>query len=146
MSDSRLPFSATVNASDLRTDDGSASHANVRPPIRHCTVTGVRFMTMRRAIVVGLACLLSGCGSTSSTSPSSLATPTFPEPPRLVSPASGAVLSAFPRTTTLTWTTVTGATGYGLDIEYCLPTACFDGTTVPYPPVTLTTTTYTFDF
>lgn len=38
--------------------------------------------------------------------------------PQLVSPAEGAQLTGYPRTTTLTWQPVAGATGYLVEVEY----------------------------
>lgn len=99
---------------------------------------------MRSAAILGLTCLLSSCGGTP-TSPAPVM-PTFPDTPRQLSPATGTVFNIFPRTTTLTWSAVNGATGYGLDIEFCQPPACVDGTTRPYSPLTLNATTYTFNF
>jgi len=72
--------------------------------------------------------------------------PGAPPPPIQVSPSNGAVFNIFPRTTTLTWTSVTGAARYGLEYEYCQPPACVEGSTAAYPPQTLSTTTFTFNF
>lgn len=72
--------------------------------------------------------------------------PSPPATPTQLTPPNGSVLSVFPRTTTLTWTSVPGATSYQVDIEYCQGQACVDGTTSPYPAVTVTTPTYTFIF
>jgi hypothetical protein len=74
--------------------------------------------------------------------------PALAAAPTPLSPADGSVFSIFPRTTTLTWSAVAGATSYVLEIEFCQPpdiSTC-PSTGSPYTPVTLTGTSYTFDF
>jgi hypothetical protein len=66
--------------------------------------------------------------------PTPLATPT------LLSPADGSVFSNFPRTTTLRWAAVAGAN------RYVVERAFLSGGWAPYPAVTVSTTTFTFDF
>lgn len=70
--------------------------------------------------------------------------------PSLISPACGSVFSNFPRTTTLTWGAVAGATSYTVEIDcyHCCQRNkwCTDvGRTYIVVP-DLTSTTYTFNF
>jgi hypothetical protein len=68
--------------------------------------------------------------------------------PTPLSPADGSVFSIFPRTTTLTWSAVAGATSYVVEIEFCQPpdiSTC-PSTASPYTPVPVTGTSHTFDF
>ena len=67
-------------------------------------------------------------GSSPTTSPNSGSggnsagkrTPKLPAP-RLLSPPNGAVFNSYPRTTTLTWQAVPGATSYNVERVYLLP-------------------------
>lgn len=60
--------------------------------------------------------------------------------PTQISPANEAVFNHYPRSTTLTWSAVSGAANYTIERQYCSP--CVD-----YAPVTgLTSTSYTFNF
>ena len=65
--------------------------------------------------------------------------------PKQLSPADGQVFSHYPRTTTLEWSAVPDATSYMVEIEFCSPAGC-DDWSVEYDPVTVTTTSYTFNF
>ena len=65
--------------------------------------------------------------------------------PTLIAPTDGSVFDHYPRTTTLEWSTVSGAASYIIEIEYCSPAGC-DDWAVGYSPVTRTTTSYTFNF
>jgi hypothetical protein len=49
--------------------------------------------------------------------------------PELLAPSDRSVFDIFPRTTTFEWTTVAGAVGYGLEIDYCQNSNpwCLDG-------------------
>ena len=69
----------------------------------------------------------------------------------LLSPANLSVFSIFPRTTTLTWSPVSGATGYQVERAYCevwtmpdYPSTCSVWTT--YPVSTVDGTSMVFDF
>jgi hypothetical protein len=60
--------------------------------------------------------------------------------PKLLSPHDGAEFNHYPRSVTLAWEGVPGASGYKLEIQFQ------GGHWAPYPIKDLTTTTYTFDF
>lgn len=70
--------------------------------------------------------------------------PTQIATPKQKSPMNGAVFSNYPRTTTLTWSPVSGAVNYGVEVQYGAP----DYTSwSPFSSKTdLRTTSYTFDF
>ncbi len=72
--------------------------------------------------------------------------PAIPPAPAQVSPTNGTVFNNFPRTTTLTWNPVYGATSYIVQIYYynAGDTTCTGGTA--YTPVQVSTTSYTFNF
>jgi hypothetical protein len=61
--------------------------------------------------------------------------------PTLVSPVNTTHFEHFPRTTTLAWEKVPGATGYEVERQYL----SID-TWISYAPVTVTAASYTFDF
>lgn len=61
--------------------------------------------------------------------------------PIKISPTNGTHFYNYPRTTTLTWKPIPGATGYKVERKYCLGTACWD-----YPPVTTTQSYLNFNF
>lgn len=66
--------------------------------------------------------------------------------PTQISPVDGSVFSIYPRTTTLTWSAVSGATSYTVLRSYCSTAGCNDWAK-DYAPVTgLTSRSYTFDF
>ena len=66
-------------------------------------------------------------------------------PPPLLSPPDGAVFDQFPRTTTLTWSAVSGAASYWVDLQVCQPSGCVeDGAFTTVRGVT--DTSYTFNF
>lgn len=67
--------------------------------------------------------------------------------PRQLSPASGTVFNNYPRTTTLQWSTVPGATSYTVQVYYYQPgdTTCTGGAQ-DYLTPNITNTSYTFDF
>jgi hypothetical protein len=65
--------------------------------------------------------------------------------PTQLSPSDGSVFSNYPRTTTLTWSNISGAASYTVEIQYCSPAGCADWAT-SYPLVNVTATSYTFDF
>jgi PASTA domain len=69
-------------------------------------------------------------------------TPPSTDKPTLISPADGAILSEFPRTTVLTWSEVPGADKYVVEIAYFDPP---NANWVAYSPVTVNMTSYTFD-
>src|SRR6185312_5642057 len=66
--------------------------------------------------------------------------------PIQVSPASGTIFNQYPRTTTLVWLPVTGAASYTVQIYFYSPGVinCINGS--PYGQVTVTSTSYTFNF
>jgi hypothetical protein len=60
-------------------------------------------------------------------------------------PPDGAVFDQFPRTTTLTWSAVSGAASYSVDLQVCQPSGCVDdGAFTTTRGVT--GTSYTFNF
>ncbi len=64
--------------------------------------------------------------------------------PNPISPPNGALLTSFPRTTTLNWSAVTGASSYRVRIQYCSPGGFTDCT--DYPLVETGSTSHTFNF
>jgi serine/threonine protein kinase len=64
--------------------------------------------------------------------------------PTLTSPVEGATLEQIPRTLTLVWETVPGATNYQIEVEYCDPSC--DVLAIAYLAVNVSGTSYTFDF
>ena len=65
--------------------------------------------------------------------------------PSLASPSNGQLFSNYPRTTTLTWQPVSGATGYRVDLEYAYPSST-GYTWYPLHNQDVTSTSLTFDF
>ena len=70
--------------------------------------------------------------------------------PTQVAPADRAVFDIYPRTTTFSWTSVSGAAAYGIEVDYCPPSNpwCEDAarTEINWIEPRLTGTTLTFDF
>jgi hypothetical protein len=67
--------------------------------------------------------------------------------PTPLSPADGSVFNLFPRTTTLTWSPVPGASIYIVEVEYCSPgTSPLQCTALIVDKVDASQTHYTFDF
>ena len=67
--------------------------------------------------------------------------------PRQISPAPGEVFSHYPRRTTLTWEAVSGALGYGVEVQFCQSRQCTEDNATDWDSNTnISTTSYSFDF
>src|SRR5262245_39347180 len=83
---------------------------------------------VRRTIgLIALVALagLAACGGSTSPDPSS----PFPVPVHL-QPSNGVVFNNFQRDTTLVWSPVARAASYWVEVEYCQPPQCTEGSTV----------------
>jgi eukaryotic-like serine/threonine-protein kinase len=101
----------------------------------------MRPLPEKLAIFAALLILGLGCGSSSPSAPSP------PNTPVQLTPADRAVFNNFPRDTALTWSAVSGAASYWVEVEYC-PSGpqCVDGNTSFLRRENVTGTSFSFVF
>ena len=128
-----------VTQTDILTVSGTTTTQNITGP----TVTYTQTTTVSSAPTTVIVTQTTTVTQTTNTSTSVGTIYKQLGTPLLISPQDGQVFSNYPRTTTLTWQPVTGATKYMIETRYYQGITY--GWSTPYQHIT-TDTSYTFGF